>query len=265
MSGDSFEISAFWANRKETASECAERLARMLEKLAVISPAFLRWNETGYTRQDATTPFCKMPPTVDELTAIVQERIARKDFPAGQPWPEQGFRVWAWNAIDGPRGASFSFRAGVYGSHLPYPNQAEIRFASSSASNADVANPGTTKAMLEQLVAAWQPLWGGIFSLTYRGLRISPQPSMTREEIARRPIGPAPLFWNPGWMAYLSNDYSRLFAPPPDARVENLAGGGILVSTTDELFSSENSKHLAAADELGAALKRLEADVRARQ
>ena len=38
-----------------------------------------------------------------------------------------------------------------------------------------------------------------------------------------------------------------------------------MVSTTDELFSSENPQHLAAADELGAALKRLEADVRARQ
>ena len=112
-------------------------------------------------------------------------------------------------------------QAGAYAMRLPYPNWVELHVQHQNPENADLVNPATLREILNQLIAAWEPLWGGIFSFAYLGLRTPPQPDMTRQERGRRPVPPPKLFWNPGWMTYLSNDYSRIFVPPPDARIEN--------------------------------------------
>ena len=160
---------------------------------------------------------------------------------------------------------SFIIHAGSYASHLPWPNWAELHLPDRDGQNADLVNPGMIAAILKHLIAAWEPRWGGVVSLTYRRLRMPPQPNMTRAEIMRRPMRPLTLFRNPGWIVYLSEPYARLFAAPPSARIEQLPDGGIRASTTDDMFSSENPHDLAAADELGTALARLQADVRASQ
>ncbi len=262
---DTFQIQIYWGNRQETAQECAARLATMLGGLAQTNAAFAHWNKKTMTPSKANAPFCAMPPRIQELATIFERGIARKDDPARTPWPEVGFFISAWNGHNDSHGLSFIVHAGGYASHLPCPNWVELHLPRRDGQNADLVNPATISAILKQLITAWEPRWGGVFSFTYRRLRMPPRPNMTRQEIARRPIRPPTLFWNPGWIVYLSAPYARLFAAPPLASVEDLANGGVLASTADQMFSSENPRDLAAADELGTALERLQADVRARQ
>ena len=54
---DTFQLKIYWGNRQETARECAERLARMLEGLSQTNPAFALWNEQAMTPAEANTPF----------------------------------------------------------------------------------------------------------------------------------------------------------------------------------------------------------------
>lgn len=259
---DTFHVEIYWENRQETALECATRLARMLDRLARINPAFARWNKQAMTRAKANVPFCVMPPQIDELATVFERGIFRKDVPPRQPWPELGFSLSAWNGRNDSHGLSFRVHAGAYASHLPCPNELELHLPHRNDENADLANPAMISTILKQLIAAWQPRWGGVFSLTYRGMRLPP---LLRgiQRLERRPIPPPKLFWNPGWMLYLSAPYARTFVAPSSVRVEASPEGGIIASTTDEMFSSENPHHLAAADELDVALKRLGAEVRA--
>lgn len=263
---DAFQIKVYWENRQESVRQCGARLATMLEGFAQTNAALARWNNQAMTPSKANTSFCTMPPRVDELATIFEEHRARKDFPPGEPWPEQGYFISAWNGHNDSHGLSFMIHAGGYASHLPCPNWVELHLPRLDGENADLINPVAVRAILKRLIVAWQPRWGGVISLTYRRLRMPPQPQMAREELMRRrPIQPPTLFRNPGWIVYLSSPYARLFTTPPSASIEDLPDGGILASTADQIFSSENQRDLVAADELGTALERLQADVRALQ
>jgi hypothetical protein len=260
---DTFQLKIYWDNRQEAARECAVRLACMLEGLAPINAAFARWNKQATTPSKANAPFCAMPPRIDELAAAFEKGISRKDVPPKRPWPERGFSVSAWNGRNDSHDLFFIVHAGAYASHLPCPNAVELYLPRQNGENADLINPVTIAAILKELIAAWQPLWGGVFSITYRKLRLPPLLT-GMQRLERRPLPPPSLFSNPGWVVYLSAPYARLFVAPSSGHIEDLPDGGILASTAGAMSSSENPRDLAAADELDTALKLLQTNVRAR-
>jgi hypothetical protein len=62
------------------------------------------------------------------------------------------------------------------------------------------------------------------------------------------------LHFRPAWMRYLCPSLAMQANPPASTIVEHLPNGGILLSATDEIFDVDNPRHVAAAEEIAAAL-----------
>jgi hypothetical protein len=219
------------------------RLTRMLGKLVVAHPAFARWNRKAKTRAAANRPAWAMPPDIDELTVVFEKGRQYKDVPR-EPWPEMGYRVSAWNGLDGPDGASLSVHAGTYADYSVYPNTVDLVLKPAGIDNADLINSAVLKPVLLGVVSAWEPDYGVVICWDYW----------------QRLFGDR--HWPPfrsGWMTYLAPQYASRIMPPPAAIIERVPGGGMLLLATKERFSMDNPAHLAAADAIQAALAPLQA------
>jgi hypothetical protein len=109
----------------------------MLDQLAKAHPAFARWNEKAYRREDANRPFCTMPPQADELAAQFachpKQRILDRD---------RGYVLSAWNGRDDACGASFLVFAGDGNKSRSrhFSNSLSIDLHRRSVENADLTN-----------------------------------------------------------------------------------------------------------------------------
>ncbi|HYM32226.1 MAG TPA: Imm52 family immunity protein [Candidatus Cybelea sp.] len=231
---------AYWGPREETARECANRLAHMIDDLAALHPAFARWMNKAYTLEEAYSPFCKMPPVLDELTVKFEQNRHTYDDPR-DPIRELGFSLAAWNGLNRPQGVSLSVQAAAFVVTRPYPNHASMQFAPRGSGNEDLIAAANMESAMRIMVAAWQPVWMGLSSAAY-GRHLTDYKGPTKHPWA-------------GWMTYLSESLAKKVTPPPSAIVERTPDGGMLLIATREPFDDEDPAHLAAADAIQAALK----------
>ena len=112
-------------------------------------------------------------------------------------------------------------------------------FDPASSENVDLINVTALKPAMLSIVRAWEPDYGSLVCWDYW----------------RRLFGEGryPLFRS-GWITYLAPQYASRVTPPAAAIVERLAGGGMLLLATEERFSMDTPAHLAAADQVQAAL-----------
>jgi hypothetical protein len=233
------KVNAFWGPREETAKVCANRLAKMLARLAQIHPVLGGWNKMADRRAEADAPFCAMPPQIDELTQILE-----RSWEGGQ----SGFTVYAWNGVDGLGGVGFSARVGNSGNWPIFPNSVEINLPRGMPENANPMSADLAQAAILAVAAAWEPDWAGVSSPKYLDKLIAAGP--------HRPI------FRSGWMTYLAAPYARRIIPPPSAITEPVAGDGILMLATDEIFDVGNPQHVAVADAIQACLEPLQSNPR---
>lgn len=237
-----YEIRLYGDPRQESAHACAVRFARMATALAAIHPAFARWNRQARTARLAKVPFCTMPPDIDELTKMIESRRHIADV-SREVMADLGFHFSAWNGISGPSGVWFRMNVGAYLTTHSFPNQVNFVFQQLEEANEDLLNPKILKAVLLTLIDAWEPDWA---LLTDRGYS---------HALVER--GPLPLF-TAGWMTYLAAPHARRLRLPPEAMVEPVAGGGILISATKDRFTIDDPDQVAAADAIQEALTLLE-------
>jgi hypothetical protein len=64
--------------------------------------------------------------------------------------------------------------------------------------------------------------------------------------------------FRPAWMRYLCPALARQANPPASAIIEYFPDGGLLLSATDQTFDVDNSHHVAVAEEIAAALAKLD-------
>jgi hypothetical protein len=210
----------------------------MLKGLSAAHPAFARWNKQADSRALADKPAWGMPPDIEELTRVFEKSRRYRNVPR-EPWPEMGYAVSAWNGLDPPCGVSLGVEPGAFTPNRPLPNSVDLNFNRASPSNADLTNATVLKPVMLSLVAAWEPDCGNLVCWDYW----------------RRLFGDRtyPMFRS-GWMTYLAAPYASRVTSPPEAIVERVAGGGMLLLATEERFSMDNAAHLAAADAIQAAL-----------
>jgi hypothetical protein len=60
--------------------------------------------------------------------------------------------------------------------------------------------------------------------------------------------------FRPAWMRYLCPTLAQEAKPPSCAIVECLPNGGLLLFATEQTFDVDNPRHVAAAEEIAAAL-----------
>ena len=237
-----YEIDTYGGPRQESARACAVRFARMATALSAIHSAFARWNQQGDTAREAGIPFCAMPPDIGELTKTIEIGRHVADI-SREVMAHLGYALSAWNAIRGPAGVWFRMNVGAYSASLRFPNQVHFMFRRAEDANHDLLSPKIMKAVLLTLVDAWEPDWAILTDENYA------------HALFER--GPLPLF-RAGWMTYLAAPYARKFRSPPQAIVEPVASGGILISATKDRFTIDDPDHVIAADAIQDALAQLQ-------
>lgn len=113
-------VAGYWGPRRESAEECADRIARVLREAAKIHPHFSHWYEKGATAR------------VDEGSAVssAPEVILKHLSPAetdytSEPMPEVGYSLALWNGRDDDP-VSLSINCGGFSERLK--NSAVFRF-----------------------------------------------------------------------------------------------------------------------------------------
>lgn len=235
-----------WGARLEGAQACAGHLAATLAALALLHPAFSRWNRRADTRAAANRPFCSMPPRLDELTRIFERNMCSTDVPGA------GYHLSAWNGLNGPCGSSFRLNAGSDSRYSVFPNKFEVRFQPSAPANADLVNFAVLKPALLAAASAWTPDYAAVAPQFYvlRWQRDGPWDDLDTKHKGGRYVP-----WiGSGWMTYLCADYARRIVSPHGIEVEPVTGGGILLIATRDVFTPGNPEHDAAADAIQDAL-----------
>ncbi len=104
------------------------------------------------------------------------------------------------------------------------------------------------KSVLLGISIAWDADWGNVSTWPYSDLLA--------------PSGQELPTFRSGWMTYLSPRYALRVVPPPSAIVEHPPNDALLMIATEELFSTENPAHVAAAHAIQASLAPLQPEKR---
>jgi hypothetical protein len=219
----------------------------MLIAFAPLHPAFARWNRKANSRAAANRPFCAMPPDIDDLART----FAKNPVHPGSP--RSGYSAYAWNGKNSPYGLSISVDAGDDSSFYLFPNNVTIILSPRDAANADLINIAVLQPALLALVAAWDPHWVTIQPWAYWERWSRAEPWDDEDYPVKRPDGYIPRITS-GWMMYLCVDYARRITPPRGIDSERVAGGGLLMMATREIFTAGDPTHDAAADAIQDAL-----------
>jgi Immunity protein 52 len=223
-------ITASWGPRAETPEELATRFFRMIDNLKQIDPVFQLWvygrrNDLGTHR--------------DDFVKFIGKTIERDDW--GVITPNAGYWFGARSPDAQPPERSFSILCHA-GSSVDLPSENNLVFKESTLAQptSEMHSHRIFHAALRAIVDAWAPdtVEANCGWLVQRKKYDS--------------------LFRPAWMRYLCPALARQVKPPASALVENLANGGLLLSATDETFDIDNPAHVAAAEEIAAALNRLD-------
>lgn len=234
ITSPAYKIYAFWGPRKEEPAEITARFLACVDRLKAVHPAFDNWTLNVNRRPK------KLASLRNDLANAVAANVARADD--GYPTPIYGYHIGAGNNIGkaGPRSLSISVQAGAW-DNLGFCNSASIRTGYGVVPDPSIIAYTVFKPALLALVES--------FDATY----CSAYPSQLLNLCdTSRNIRPA-------WMTYLSPRFAPLIAPPPSAIFERTARGGLLISATEDTFSIDNPAHLAAGNDILAALAPFEA------
>jgi len=152
-----FNIRAQWRNRRETAAEGAERLARLLRELPSVHPALNRWFVERSKGQRWFEPLGSMPPNPTELEAALLRGIPR-DAIVRKPPSEDGFTVQAWNGKElGRSWAEFRTTIGAYDVKRRAINRFEFAFLDNTSSRDPLFLPEVVKELIKLVVGTMEP------------------------------------------------------------------------------------------------------------
>jgi hypothetical protein len=152
-----FYIRAHWRNRRETATEGAERLARLLRELSTVHPALNRWFVERSMGTRWFEPLGSMPPNPAELEAALLRGFPH-DGTVRKPPPEDGFTLQAWNGKElGRSWAEFRTTIGAYDVRRRAINRFEFSFLDNASSRDPLFLPEVVKELIKLVVGTMEP------------------------------------------------------------------------------------------------------------
>jgi hypothetical protein len=231
--GRRYYIQAHWGARPETPAAIAARFLRTIDLLRPIDPLFAKW-VTGVNKPvDFDT-------VRDRFEDIVSGNVTHDDY--GEPEPIYGYGPFASsNKRSGPLTYSLHVNAGANLPERESQNYAELTTCRGEIPDPRAITYRIFRPALLALVEAWEP--ADCYAIPHELLKLIDSDGHFRAV----------------WMQYLSAPLARLIAPPSTAIKEWLPNGGLLMSATAEIFKTDNPAHLAAARDIAAATKSLNA------
>jgi hypothetical protein len=226
----SYHLTVRWAQRPEPVSVCASRLSRMLDGLAAVHATLSDWRKQAQMRAAAYKPLCTVPPQLNELEKIL---LAGRHFASGsgEPAPELGYSISAWNGLNEPRALSIRLHVGSYESRL-YPN--EVALEGLRRENLQLFCDASLKRALLTVAECWGADWGVVRDWGFEGCTLDPE---------GRPLLPYG-----GWLTYLSAELAEKVLPPHDVLAERTPDGGLVMQVSEEPFDAANPTHVTRLD-----------------
>ena len=229
-----FNIRAQWRNRRETAAEGAERLARLLRELPSVHPALNRWFVEKSKGQRWFEPLGSMPPNPTELEAALLLGIPR-DATVRKPPSEDGFTVQAWNGKElGRSWAEFRTTIGAYDIKRRAINRFEFAFLDHTSSRDPLFLPEVVKELIKLVVGTMEPDCVDVFPVEWL--------SSVSEKGC--PAG--------GWMSYV-RDIS-LCDFPIGMHTEAIGEEGMLAIVSRKIFANKDANCRGLALDLNESL-----------
>lgn len=233
ISSPAYKIYASWGPRKEEPAEIAARFLACVDRLKDVHPDFDNWTLSVNRKPK------KLNNLRDNLAQAVAANVSRGDD--GYPELIFGYPFFAINSEKiSSRSLSIHARTGAWDSS-GFCNSASIKTEYGVTPDPSIIAYSVFKAALLALVES--------FDATY--CSAYPSQLLNLCDTSRN--------FRPAWMTYLSPRFAPLIAPPPSAIVERTPQGALLMSATEETFSVDNPAHLAAANDILAALAPFEA------
>jgi Immunity protein 52 len=222
-------ITAYWGPSAETPAGLAKRLFRMINSFRRIDPILSQWLYGGSMELETLR---------DDFAENIARNIQRDDF--GKVIPDGGY--WFHAGAEGQsRNRHFSVSCHVGMNLSGFTRNTVILNGSALVESAPETHsyPIIHSALLA-IGDSWAPdtVEANCSWLVYR----------TKAEFSFRPA----------WMRYLRPELARQVMPPASALVERLPNGGLLLLATDETFDVDNPQHVAAAEDIAAALAKLD-------
>lgn len=209
---ESSRIGAYWGPRRESASECAERLAGCMTAIGRVDPALQAWFKRGASRAAANDP---IDVGAAALTELLLAGVNRTDF-GGEVIEELGFGVGAWNRTRPEVG--MSAKLGLYSPNPGLMNSLVLVVPALDDGAGALYRPESAARVIESIVAAFDPDYATWTTNGWHAAQ-SPEP--------REPVV--------GWLTYLRG------AEPlklPVGTTEPL-GEGILIRAAGEFSAVE--------------------------
>ncbi len=222
-------ITATWGPRAETPSEISIRFFRMIDAFKPIDPVLAPWL---YGRKSS------LESHRNNFAQEIEETVGRDDF------DEVELNSGYWFGVRSPDGPALNRRFSInchvgksFGNE--YANQVVFKESTSVQPAPEMHSRRIFHSALLAIVEAWDPA--------------------TVEAncgwLAQRRTYDA--HFRSAWMRYLRPALARQAKPPASAIVEYLPNGGILLSATEQTFDADNPQHVAAAEQIAAALESL--------
>jgi hypothetical protein len=232
-----FYIRAQWRNRRETAAEGAERLARLLRELPIVHPALGRWFVERSKGSRWFEPLGSMPPEPAQLEAALLRGIPR-DPTFRKPPPEDGFTIQAWNGKElGRSWAEFRTTIGAYDTQWRTINRFEFTILDNIASRDPLFLPEVVKELVKLIVDTMEP----------DCLDVAPVEWLSSVQEKSCPAG--------GWMSYV-RDIS-LCDFPIGMHTEAIGEQGMLAIVSRKVFADEDANCRRLARDLNESLSEM--------
>lgn len=215
-------VGAYWGQRKESADECAERLASCMRRLAETDEALSAWYRKSRSKQDARQQPIE-PGNRESIVDLLQAGTNKRDTDRSII-EDLGFGVGLWNGLDGDQSASMSVTCGLYARNLHLRNSVALDFPKHSRK---LASKDHALAALAAVIESWEPEWAGVISKSSRTLR---------------PFSPGSPFVD--WMFYRSGLHLEASQLPAPASVVRIGDLGCVVITQDSPVDAQSNDDL---------------------
>ena len=222
-------ITAYWGPRAQTPAELAKRFFRMIDSFRRIDPIFSPWVYGRNTELETLR---------GDFAESIAKNIQRDDF--GEVTPDGGY--WFHAGTEGqPRDRRFSVFCHV-GMNLSGVTRNTVILKGSA-----LVNPRRRRTATRSFTRRSSP--SSMHGRRTRSRRIAAGSLLGRKLIFRSVRHGCAIFApnSPGGPCR-----------PPSASAEHLPNGGLLVLATKDTFDVDNPRHVAGAEEIAAALAKLD-------
>lgn len=250
---EGFRATAYWGPRDETPENCATYFQQLLAALSTIHPSFSDWSvfrDPEAAKIDDTDAFMEYMNALSDadienrivpfasmrgrdVAEWIAERVSRNDD--GTSSPVYGYRFSAGSSPErqtNPREWSVSIHAGS-ASPDSFVNTAELESQFPCAANVDLNTLQIFKPAMLTLATTWGASWCGL----------RPAWSSLNDP-----------WFGFQWATYLGPALAKQVTPPSSALTEHFPDGGLLMVATEDRFDPNDPKHMAAAQDIIAAL-----------